>query len=169
MTKRGMPKPFAILVAVLMALYFVPLNALPASAAGVDGGFEIDGNFVDDPGPGIDWANVLTAPSGQDNNPENTVFSASAKEGNDPDTWSPSGSPPGKADFSNYYSYDRVVSGHAFFFFGWERVSPSGSDGYFLELNKLPTTSTRPMSASRRGRWAICASRSTRRATSRWS
>ena len=80
MTKRGMPKPFAILIAVLMALYFVPLNALPASAAGVDGGFEIDGNFANDAGPGIDWATVLSAPTGQDDNPENTVFSASSKE-----------------------------------------------------------------------------------------
>src|SRR4051812_23233585 len=35
MTKRGMPKPFAILIAVLMALYFVPFAALsPANAAG---------------------------------------------------------------------------------------------------------------------------------------
>ena len=32
LTKRGMPKPFAILIAALMALYFVPLGALPASA-----------------------------------------------------------------------------------------------------------------------------------------
>ena len=32
MTKRGMPKPFAILIAALLALYFVPLGALPASA-----------------------------------------------------------------------------------------------------------------------------------------
>jgi uncharacterized repeat protein (TIGR01451 family) len=35
MTKRGMPKPFAILIATLMALYFVPFSALnPASATG---------------------------------------------------------------------------------------------------------------------------------------
>jgi hypothetical protein len=35
LTKRGMPKPFAILIAVLMALYFVPFAALsPANAAG---------------------------------------------------------------------------------------------------------------------------------------
>ena len=33
LTKRGMPKPFAILIAALLALYFVPLGALPASAA----------------------------------------------------------------------------------------------------------------------------------------
>ncbi|HET7689109.1 MAG TPA: hypothetical protein VFK41_01915, partial [Nocardioidaceae bacterium] len=33
LTRRGMPKPFAILVAALMVLYFVPLGALQASAA----------------------------------------------------------------------------------------------------------------------------------------
>ncbi len=33
LSKRGMPKWFAILVASLLALYFVPLNALPANAA----------------------------------------------------------------------------------------------------------------------------------------
>ena len=33
LSKRGMPKWFAILVASLLALYFVPLNALPAAAA----------------------------------------------------------------------------------------------------------------------------------------
>ena len=41
MTTRGMPKPFAILIAALLALYFVPLGALPAQAVGI-GGFEID-------------------------------------------------------------------------------------------------------------------------------
>ena len=55
LSTRGMPKPFAILIAALLALYFVPLNALPASAATV-GGFEIEGNLVDDATPGIDWA-----------------------------------------------------------------------------------------------------------------
>ncbi len=33
MTKRGMPKPFAILIAALLALYFVPFGAMPAQAA----------------------------------------------------------------------------------------------------------------------------------------
>ena len=56
---RRLPKPFAILVVALLALYFVPLNALPASAVTV-GGFEIEGNLVDDATPGIDWASVDT-------------------------------------------------------------------------------------------------------------
>jgi Domain of unknown function (DUF5979) len=33
LTKRGMPKPFAILIAVLMALYFVPFSALSSASA----------------------------------------------------------------------------------------------------------------------------------------
>ena len=55
MTKRGMPKPFAILIAALLALYFVPLNALPAMANATGnklvGGFEID-DFIE---AGIRW------------------------------------------------------------------------------------------------------------------
>ena len=31
MTKRGMPRPFAIIVAMLMALYFVPFSALSSA------------------------------------------------------------------------------------------------------------------------------------------
>ena len=55
MTKRGMPKPFAILIAALLALYFVPFNALPASAA-TSPNFEIDGNQVSNGGE--DWASL---------------------------------------------------------------------------------------------------------------
>src|SRR5688572_23637367 len=33
MTKRGMPKPFAILIAFVLALYFVPFSSMSASAA----------------------------------------------------------------------------------------------------------------------------------------
>src|SRR5436190_14447567 len=36
MTKRGMPKPFAILAAFVLALYFVPFSAMSASAAAGD-------------------------------------------------------------------------------------------------------------------------------------
>ena len=54
LSKRGMPKPFAILVAALLALYFVPLNALPASATVPN--FEIDGNQVHNSGE--DWKDL---------------------------------------------------------------------------------------------------------------
>ena len=61
MTTRRMPKPFAILIAALLALYFVPFNALPASAATI-GGFEIDGNQVDDSAE--DWKDLTSAGDG---------------------------------------------------------------------------------------------------------
>src|SRR5688500_6059640 len=42
MSKRGMPRVLAILIAALLALYFVPFVAMPANA--VTPNFEIDGN-----------------------------------------------------------------------------------------------------------------------------
>jgi hypothetical protein len=63
LTKRGMPKPFAILIAALLALYFVPFIAAPAQAVTV-GGFEIEGNLADDAAAGIDWANLSPGQTG---------------------------------------------------------------------------------------------------------
>jgi len=53
---RALSKPFAVLPAALMALYFVPFLASPAQADDVRG-FEIEGNLVDDSAadPPIDW------------------------------------------------------------------------------------------------------------------
>src|SRR4029079_11191772 len=60
MTTRRMPKPFAILIAALLALYFVPFNALPASAAVPN--FEIDGNQVSNGGE--DWKSLAAGADG---------------------------------------------------------------------------------------------------------
>jgi uncharacterized repeat protein (TIGR01451 family) len=72
MTKRGMPKPFAILIAALLALYFVPLGALPASAADdveiVPGGENCNGIIVT---PGSE--NTLKDIVGGDLQPGGTV------------------------------------------------------------------------------------------------
>ena len=61
LAKRGMPKPLAILIAVLMALYVVPLGALPAEAA-VVGGFEIDGNQTHESAE--DWEDLSSSGDG---------------------------------------------------------------------------------------------------------
>lgn len=52
LTKRGMPKPFAIALAALLALYFVPLGALPAHAAepSKDISINIEGCRLEDDG-----------------------------------------------------------------------------------------------------------------------
>src|SRR4029079_16963907 len=113
MTTRRMPKPFAILIAALLALYFVPLNALPASADTV-GGFEIDGNLGDDSaaGPPIDWADLnpgdagfATAVDHTTGGQDDTVFGGGSKEYNDggqngwPGWDFGGGNAPGKSDF----------------------------------------------------------------------
>jgi len=89
LSTRGLPKPLAILIAALLALYIVPLNALPASAATV-GGFEIEGNLVDDSAadPPIDWFDLNPGDPGFNTGVDNTtatgqddtVFSGSSKE-----------------------------------------------------------------------------------------
>ncbi|HEU4911714.1 MAG TPA: DUF5979 domain-containing protein [Actinomycetes bacterium] len=52
LTKRGLPKPFAIALATLLALYFVPLGALPAHAAepSKDISINIEGCRLEDDG-----------------------------------------------------------------------------------------------------------------------
>jgi hypothetical protein len=150
MTKRGMPRPFAILIAALMALYFVPLGALPASAQTV-GGFEIEGNLVDDPTPGIDWASVNTTTSafatdvdhttgGQDD----TTFGGGSKEYNDGGqngwpTWDfGGGNAPGKSDFGRWATYTNTdASNHVWLFLGFDRDAATGTAKYSFELNQI--------------------------------
>jgi hypothetical protein len=150
MTKRGMPKPFAILIAALMALYFVPLGALPASAQTV-GGFEIEGNLVDDADPGIDWASVDTSSvsfstavdhttGGQDD----TTFGGGSKEYNDggQNGWPAwafgGGNAPGKSDFGRWATYTNSdANNHEWLFLGFDRDFAQGTAKYAFELNQV--------------------------------
>jgi hypothetical protein len=145
-----MPKPFAILIAALLALYFVPLNALSASAATV-GGFEIEGNLVDDATPGIDWASVDTTSAsfstavdhttgGQDD----TTFGGGSKEYNDGGqngwpTWSfGGGNAPGKSDFGRWATYTNSdANNHLWLFLGFDRDFAQGTAKYAFELNQV--------------------------------
>jgi hypothetical protein len=150
MTKRGMPKPFAILIAALMALYFVPLGALPASAQTV-GGFEIEGNLVDDPTPGIDWASVNTTSSGfatdvdhTTGGQDDTTFGGGSKEYNDGSqngwpTWDfGGGNAPGKSDFGRWATYTNTdASNHVWLFLGFDRDAATGTAKYSFELNQI--------------------------------
>ena len=154
--RRAVPKPFALLLAALLAMYAVPLLAAPASAVTVSG-FEIDGNLADDVGAGIDWETLQGSDDlfvQNDNGTaigDATVFATSSKENdliageNTPAQWqkgSPNTAPP-KTDIGNYYKYIREAdNGHVELFFAWDRLSPSGTDYYYLELNKLGNTTT---------------------------
>lgn len=160
LTKRGMPKPFAILVAALLALYFVPLNALPAGANASDnttfGGFEMDGNFYEGfantttatgpTGDPVDWGStdiktqvdVVPDPLAAS---DPTVYANGSKE-DDLSSWADEASAqaPGKGDIGNLYVYDRLYSGDQYLFLAFERESSSGTVTYWLELNQKPNT-----------------------------
>jgi LPXTG-motif cell wall-anchored protein len=72
MTRRGIPKPFAVLVAALLALYFVPLGASPALAAGPANIDIYDQCFTGDPPVGggecEGWTNGILNDSNSDYN-----------------------------------------------------------------------------------------------------
>jgi hypothetical protein len=163
MRRRGLPKPFAILVAVLLALYFVPLNALPAAADEV-GGFEIEGDLVDSPvGGAIDWATVNTASpafaTGVDNvndtGQDTTTFQGASKEfnlqneaGGWPGWQFGNGNATGKSDFGRWATYTNTdPSNHVWFFLGFDRGFGTGAAEYAFALNQIiqnPTTQANP-------------------------
>jgi hypothetical protein len=147
-----MPKPFAIVMAALMALYFVPLGALPASAQTV-GGFEIDGNLADDSvaDPPIDWADLSPGDAGfatdvdhTTGGQDDTTFGSGSKEYNDggQNGWPAwafgGGNAPGKSDFGRWATYTNTdASNHVWLFLGFDRDASVGTAKYAFELNQI--------------------------------
>jgi hypothetical protein len=158
-----MPKPFAILIAALMALYFVPLGALPATADTV-GGFEIEGDLVDSPAGGpIDWNTVdTTSPAFatdvdnvNDSGQDTTTFKGASKEfnlqneaGGWPGWQFGDGNATGKSDFGRWATYTNTdADSHVWFFLGFDRGFGTGTAKYAFELNQIiqdPTTDANP-------------------------
>jgi len=141
----GLSRRFVATVTVLfLALMWVPSAIVsPASASGVDAGFEIDGNKAVDTTGNLDWTSpeVGTQPvENDDAGGDPTVYSSSSKESNDPTTWTLAGGAPPKDDMTNIYAYAKP--GTADVFFGFDRGATSGTDSYYLELNKLQPTNT---------------------------
>ncbi len=134
-------RALAALAAVALAALFLPFAAGPAAAADVQG-FEIDGDLIDAPAGGAaDWDTRLTGPSLNDQDPsDTTVFSASSKEDQDPSTWTFAGQPPQKDDIGNVYVDTDLVGGHVVLRLAWDRNGTTGTDTYYLELNKSPNS-----------------------------
>jgi len=142
---RGLSRRLIAGLAVLfLALMWLPAAVLTsAEASGVDAGFEIDGNKVVDTSGNLDWnsATIGTQPvENDDAGGDPTVYSSSSKESNDPSTWTLAGGAPPKDDMTNIYAYAKP--GTADVFFGFDRGATSGTDSYYLELNKLQPTNT---------------------------
>ncbi|MDQ1699245.1 MAG: large repetitive protein, partial [Frankiaceae bacterium] len=135
---------FAGLTALLLSVMWLPAAFVTqAGAAGLDAGFEIDGNKTVDNAANLDWtsAAVGTQPiENDDAGGDPTVYSSSSKESNDPSTWTIAGGAPPKDDMTNIYGYAKPNTADVFFAF--DRGATSGTDSYYLELNKLQPTNT---------------------------
>src|SRR5947209_20238785 len=98
-TRNLTRKSLALITSLVLVLFWVPglIAATPASAAGVDAGFEIDGNeIVNHTTPtSTDWNGVTASPNSadaHDNVPTDTTsFGANSKETDDPSTWGNAG------------------------------------------------------------------------------
>ena len=97
------------------------------------GNFEIDGDMTQQTcSPGFDDWN--TPNIGVQSTTQGGTYSTSGKDGDDPSTWSSSGSTPDKTDFAQAYATSRVVNNHFFVFVAWERTNTSGTQGYAIEI-----------------------------------
>src|SRR5919198_1326159 len=158
---KAMPK--ALTLGVLL-LFMTAFGAARGARATV-GSFEIDGNLVDDSGPGepIDWLSspfpaaltTLTDTTGQGDD----IFGLGSKE-NDQSTWHcVTGSAPDKNDVVNEISIPqsstpvagevafRFVAQQQFLYANWSRLSNNGDAHIDYEFNQLDP-STNPASAS---------------------
>src|SRR3954452_17744800 len=142
----------SLLASLAMVFAIVPavslLTAVPAGAVNVNG-FEIDGDKT--ASTGIDWntPSIQPQPVGTDGvgTDDAPVYNSSSKEDDAPSPWTDQpGTAPQKDDFASIYSYTTnndngtpadPTDDHPFVFFGFDRVGGSGTDFYYLELNKL--------------------------------
>ncbi|MGZ7022558.1 MAG: hypothetical protein ACXVJ3_15070, partial [Ilumatobacteraceae bacterium] len=67
------------------------------------------------------------------------TYSTAGKDGNDPSTWTSTGSTPNKTDFAQAYATSRVVdvngTPHFFVYVAWERTDTTGTQGYAIEIS----------------------------------
>ncbi|MDY0910334.1 LPXTG cell wall anchor domain-containing protein [Microbacterium sp. CFBP9034] len=109
--------------------------ALAAVCAGLNGGFEIDGNYVPgDCGGNKDWTNVAYSSQTQGG-----TYNTANKDDSDPIAWDKSGSTPPKGDFERVYSYAQTIGANYYLNFGWERNQEAGTGGYLIEVTNAGT------------------------------
>ena len=117
------------------------------------GGFEIEGNLVDDSSadPPIDWFDLNPGDAGFATDVDHTVggqdattFGGGSKEYNDGGSngW-PSwdfggGNAPGKSDFGRWATYTNTdANSHVWLFLGFDRDAATGTAKYAFELNQI--------------------------------
>ena len=127
-----------LLAAAAFGVIFVASSGAAPTACPVPGNFEIDGDMLENTcaPPANDWN---TPNIGVQETNQGGTYSSSSKDGNDPSTWTSSGSTPDKTDFAREYATSRVVNGHFFVFVAWERTATSGTQGYGIEITNSGT------------------------------
>jgi LPXTG-motif cell wall-anchored protein len=143
------PKPAAKTNTVLNSAsgpLLVPL-ALPCT---VFGGFEIDGNTLDDPlCAGDDWSSLgmrhvdhfSAGVDPTDPIADTTGFTQGSSEVTFPKTWAASSGTvtPSKDDIGSAWAYSRLYEGHVWSYFAFNRPVSKGDTAYDVEFNQLGT------------------------------
>lgn len=110
--------------------------ALAVVCGGLNGGFEIDGNYAPgDCGGNKDWTSVSYQTT-------TTVGTYQVvKDNSDPAGWSSGGGTPPKIDFERVYSFAETIGDDYFLNVAWEREQTSGTGGYVIEVTNAGTNS----------------------------
>ncbi|WP_194409413.1 SpaA isopeptide-forming pilin-related protein [Microbacterium cremeum] len=110
------------------------IGALAVVCGGLNGGFEIDGNYAPgDCGGNKDWNNVSYQSTA------NVGTYQVVKDNSNPSGWSTGGGTPPKIDFERVYSYAETVGDDYFLNVAWERDQTSGTGGYVIEVTNAGT------------------------------
>lgn len=117
-------------VAALVAPPAEDVSLLAAVCAGLNGGFEIDGNYAPgDCGGNKDWTNVDYSTTIQGG-----TYNTGRKDDDPTETWTVGGGTPPKVQFDRVYSFAETVGGDYLLNMAWERPSNSGTGGFAIEV-----------------------------------
>ncbi len=133
--QRGRRIGLLALLAAMIALG-VTLMPMTAGAVHLDGIFEVDGNVLDDGGPGVDWENFQSTGGSLStsfvtdgfNGQNDTMFTGGgSQQENDLSSWEWScGSVPSKSDIEHAFASAYVKDGKLYVYFGADRYDPTG-------------------------------------------
>lgn len=143
-------------LALLLVLPTLVLQAATTTSAGavVVAGFEIEGNTPDDPAvTGIDWGSLpdatthATDPVG---NVDVSTFGQGSKEFAHPSTWvQKTGLAPNQDDISDVYFYNQTIGTSVYGYFGFRRLTRTGTTNYDVEFNQAENISANPARPTR--------------------
>jgi uncharacterized repeat protein (TIGR01451 family) len=126
------------LLALIAAAIAIGLTVMPMTAGAVhlEGIFEVDGNVLDDGGPGVDWQNFRSTGGSLStafvadgfNGQDDTIFTGGgSQQENDLSSWEwACGSAPSKSDIEHGFASAYVKDGKLYVYFGADRYDPTG-------------------------------------------